>query len=93
MICKKCGKAIPASSGKCPYCGADINGFSNIHHKNINNVDLISDRYGIDKEKDYQEREQKVEKLNFSKSNIGALIIIGILIFLIFLVILIGMGR
>lgn len=87
MKCKKCGKLIPPGSNICPYCGTIQDQEFNESLNKVK-VNLLSDKYGVDKSVIYQDNALKPRN-KFT----GVAIIIGILLIIIFLVIITYIGR
>lgn len=92
MICNKCGRNLPGNMVSCPFCKANNSGIAEII-KNKRELSeqqkqakLLSDQYGVDKRIVYKEK-IKENKL------LGALIILGILLFIVLLVILIKLNE
>ena len=91
MVCQKCGKSLPSEGVICPFCGVMINKDQLDKRKKFAEkrfqAKLLSDKYGIDKTSIYTKKEPVKEN-----KILGAIIILGILLFLIILVIIVNSG-
>lgn len=87
MICKRCGAALPSDGVTCIQCGTMMSKdqieeqkkWKEINKQN-NNIQLMSSKYGVNKENfSYEAEPKKENKL------LGLLVIVGVL-FLILLI-------
>ncbi|MDE6285057.1 MAG: hypothetical protein K2M17_04860 [Bacilli bacterium] len=96
MVCNRCGKPLPNEGAICKFCGAMMTQTQLKQMQSMQDSrgsfkrNLLSDRYGVDKSVLYQEKEEKKPKEN---KLLGAIIILGIIVFLIILTILMNIGK
>lgn len=81
MICNKCGAALPSDGVTCKQCGTMMSKeqieeqkkWKEINKQNNNKIELMSSRYGVNKETFKYDNEPKKEN-----KVLGLLIIVGV---------------